>query len=552
MDNFFMAHVKETTPKMNPDIANGLAVKMIPKAPEYLDKVIRSVAKDFIKGLRYKGIELCSPDEELRKVNTKKNDKYVIETAKSSLYLVKLLLTYNDPNAIDVQTGKPLNKEEDLDPCYLYLPYVGEAGTLDFSGAKYFISPVLADVVMSFEKNGIFVNLIRAKFGIKDIRHKVLRDHINEEHKVLWASIYHVKPTDILIRVPTMPVTTLGHYLFCHKGLYAAFKDYAKCVPVIGGNEINYDNYPREIWHIFETSRPKLKKAKTTYFTEYKIAVKKEEINTTVEGFVSTFFYLLDHFPDFFKEVQWLDDATKWRLMMGQIIFGLSRNAGTLIDSVDDHFKSLSQYVDTIIEYKMQSIGIHVDDIFDFFAHVITNYNEWSIKSKENLNSIYDKELSVLHYTLSEIVNSINTFYFKLKSANKSADKRPLTKDDINKILKSTIKPRRIFFWVKDKTSGLSTIAYPGDNKIMKITTNVVPQKKTNDAGSDDIDINDPVNRLHTSFMVVGSHLNLPKNSPIGYRTLSPYIELDEDNKFIIDPSEKEYLDNLHEIIRRK
>jgi len=27
---------------------------------------------------------------------------------------------------------------------------------------------------------------------------------------------------------------------------------------------------------------------------------------------------------------------------------------------------------------------------------------------------------------------------------------------------------------------------------------------------------------------------------------------LDKDNKFIIDPEEKKYLDNVHEIIRRK
>ena len=63
MDNFWMEHVKQTTPRMNPDIANGLAVKMMPKALEHLDAVTRSVAKDFIPGLRYIGFELCTPEE---------------------------------------------------------------------------------------------------------------------------------------------------------------------------------------------------------------------------------------------------------------------------------------------------------------------------------------------------------------------------------------------------------------------------------------------------------------------------------------------------------
>ena len=97
-----MEHVKATTPKMNPDIVNGLAVKMLPKALEHLDAVVKSVAKDFIPGLRYVGFERCTPEEELRKTNNKKNDKYVVETAKSSIYLVKLKLAYTDPKAISL------------------------------------------------------------------------------------------------------------------------------------------------------------------------------------------------------------------------------------------------------------------------------------------------------------------------------------------------------------------------------------------------------------------------------------------------------------------
>lgn len=546
-----MPHVKADTPKMNPDIVNGLAVKMIPLATRHLTTVTESVAKDFIPGLRFIDFQYCSPEEELRKVNTKKNDKYVIETAKSSLYLVKLRLAYTDPRAIDVRTGKPLNKEEMLDPCYMYLPYVGEAGLLYISGAKYFVSPVLADVVLSFEKDCVFLNLLRAKFSIKDIRHTILKNGIYEEHKVLWSSIYHVDANEIVDRVGTKPVSLLAHYLFCYKGLFGAFKDYANCQPIIGGSEINRETYPPSEWHIYESSKQKLRGSKGQLFSSFKMAVKKQEINETAVGFIAAFFYLLDHFPTSFADVKWINDKVKWRLMLGEIIFGLSKNAGVLIEAIDDHFKSLDQYLDTLVKYKLESIGIFVNNIYDFFAYSIEHYNEWSIKSKENLNSIYDKELSILHYTLQEIVKNINTFYFKLKSASKTADKKPLSKDDLNKILRSTIKPRKIFS-IKDSPSGLSTMAYPADNKFAKITCNVVPQKSLSSTGNDDIDINDGVNRLHPSFMAVGSHLNLPKSCPIGYRTLSPYALLDRDNKFVIEESERQYLDHIHEIIRRK
>lgn len=551
MDNFWMEHVKQTTPRMNPDIANGLAVKMMPKALEHLDAVTRSVAKDFIPGLRYIGFELCTPEEELRKVNPKKNDKYVIETAKSSLYLTKLKLAYTDPKAVDVRTGKLANVEEELDPCYIYVPYVGPAGRMYLSGAQYFLSPILADVVLSFEKDCIFLNLLRAKFGIRDIRHIVLKNGIHEEHKILWSNIYHVDDSEIIDKIETRPESTLVNYLFCYKGLFNTFKDYAGCTPIIGTKDINEDNYPQSDYVIYESAKQKLKGSKYQIFTPYKVAIKKSELNTSVEGFVAALFYLLDHFPDEFRQIEWLNDSRKWRLILGRIIFGKSRNAGTILEAIDDHFKSLDQYLDTIVKYKLESINIFVDNIYDFFAHAVHNYKEWSFKSKENLNSIYEKELSVLHYTLSEIVNSINTFYFKLKSTYKTSDKRPLTKDDINKIVRSVIKPKRIFA-IKDSPSGLSNMAYPGDNMFMKITSNVIPQKSLSKTGNDEIDIGDPVNFLHESFMAIGSHLNLPKSSPIGYRTLSPYTMLDKDNKFIIDPEEKKYLDNVHEIIRRK
>ncbi len=547
-----MEHVKATTPQMNQDITEGLAVKMLPKALEHLDAVVQSVAKDFIPGLRYIGFERCLPEEELRKTNNKKNDKYVIETAKSSIYLTKLRLAYTDPKAIDVKTGKLLNQEEELDPCYIYVPYVGEAGMLKLSGAKYFLSPILADVVLSFEKDCIFLNLLRAKFGIRNVRHIVLRDGIHEEHKILWSNIYHIDDSEIMDKVETKPESTLVNYLFCVKGLYSTFIDYAGCTPIIGTKEINHENYPISEYTIFSSAKLKLKGSKiSSTFTNIKVAIKKPELNSTSEGLVTSLFYLLDHFPDEFKNIEWLNDKRKWRLILGRIIFGKSRTAGSILEAIDDHFKSLDQYLDTIVKYKLESIGIFVNNIYDFFAHAIQNYKEWSFKSKENLNSIFDKELSILHYTLGEIVNSINTFYFKLKSVGKTADKKHITKEDINKIAKSIIKPKKIF-GIKDNPSGLTNIAYPGDNSYMKITSNVIPQKSLSKTGNDEIDISDPVNYLHESFMAIGSHLNLPKSSPIGYRTLSPYVQLDKDNRFIIDPVEKQWLNNVHEIIRRK
>ena len=551
MDNFFMEHVKQDTPKMNPDVLNGLAVKMFPKAISHLDSIIRSVAKDFIPGLKYQRIELCAPEEELRKVNSKKNDKFVVETAKSSIFLCKLIFTYNDPRAVDLRTGEYINQDVELDPCYVYLPYVGEAGLIFISCARYFASPIHADVVLSFERDCVFLNLLRAKFSIRDIRHTVLNNGIYEEHKVLWSTIYHVDASETTDKVTTKPLSTLAHYLFGYKGLYNTFLEFGKCTPVVGTQDINRDTYPSNEWNIYESSRPKLRGSRGQIYSPIKMAIRKSEVNNTVEGLVVAFFYALDHFPDFFAKADWVDDKIKWRFMLGLVIFGKSRNAGNLIEMIDDHFKSLDQYLDTLVKYKLESIGIYVNDIYQFFAYAIQNYNEWSIKSKENLNSLYDKELSILHYTHSTIVKSINTLYFKMRPASKSSDKRPPTREELNKLIRAVIKPRQVFS-IKDAPSALSTMSYSGDNKFIKITSNLIPQRSLSSVGGEDIDIYDPVNRHHPSFMAIGSHMNLPKSSPIGYKTISPYVQLNHDNMFVFDPVEKEFLDHIHEITRRK
>jgi hypothetical protein len=49
----------------------------------------------------------CSPEEELRKEQRRKNDKLVIDIARSDLYLVGLDFSYVDPTKIDPLTGKP-------------------------------------------------------------------------------------------------------------------------------------------------------------------------------------------------------------------------------------------------------------------------------------------------------------------------------------------------------------------------------------------------------------------------------------------------------------
>lgn len=51
MDKFMASRVDQDTPRINRDVARGLAVKLLPYAEAWIDNIWRSVAKDFPPGL---------------------------------------------------------------------------------------------------------------------------------------------------------------------------------------------------------------------------------------------------------------------------------------------------------------------------------------------------------------------------------------------------------------------------------------------------------------------------------------------------------------------
>ena len=107
MDPYLAQFIKDSTPKMNSSVLNGLAVEHLPHAMRYIEGIVRNVFNGLLPGLKFERMIKCSPEEELRKEQRRKNDKLVIDIARSDLYLVGLDFSYVDPTKIDPLTGKP-------------------------------------------------------------------------------------------------------------------------------------------------------------------------------------------------------------------------------------------------------------------------------------------------------------------------------------------------------------------------------------------------------------------------------------------------------------
>ena len=65
------------TPKINPDIANGLAVKHLKHVEAYVNDIMYSAARDFPKEIKYIGCRRCTPIEEFRETTKVKSNRSV-------------------------------------------------------------------------------------------------------------------------------------------------------------------------------------------------------------------------------------------------------------------------------------------------------------------------------------------------------------------------------------------------------------------------------------------------------------------------------------------
>ena len=94
------------------------------------------------------------------------------------------------------------------------------------------------------------------------------------------------------------------------------------------------------------------------------------------------------------------------------------------MNKIEEHFNFLNEYLDETDKINLIEDGIHVDDLFQLFAHVIQTMPDRLINVGNSVSSLYDKQLKVLQYFLYDIRSSIANLRYALRKAQ---SKRPLT-----------------------------------------------------------------------------------------------------------------------------
>lgn len=522
--------MEKATPKINPILGKGIAVTHMQYVENYIDSIFRSVAAGFPEGLRYLGCRRCDPITEYQVATRPKSNRRTFDLSQSNIYMMEYIFQLRDE--------EPIKR-------YMYLPYVTQGGIMYLSGSRYTISPVLADRVFSIGMDFVFVRLSKAKLTFYRQSWRYVANNRTENVQVVWGKIHNnarTGPAKYKIKADCAVV----HYLLCKYGFAEMFKRFTGVEPIVGGEELD-TTCPPENWVVCRSSQFRPKGLRSVYTpSDIRVAVMKEHYTPDVQNLLAGFFYVVDHFPErVFPE--YVNDVRLWQVLLGHLIYSSDINEGKLYNDVAIHIVSLDTYIDAVVAAQLKEINMECGDIYDLLFQIVKRFNAWLLTSDDRVNTMYDKELSVLPFVCSDIVRMINLFYFKLIEYKK----KELTSKDLTNIMDKFLR-MRIVHNLKKLHGEVSTCSTSGDNMGFKITNLLVPQtKSTKSTTASQQSLYDPALRLHASIAEVGGYASMPKSSPDGRSRLNLCLNISPTGLVLRNPKTIKLLDSVQDKIRR-
>lgn len=534
MDRKLFEILDEKAPKFNPIVANGLAVEHMRMAEQYIDRIFRCAETGFPEGLKYLGSQRCTPAEQYAEIIRKRNSRRYYEIAHSDIYMMKYLFEFE---------GEEIKR-------YLFLPYVKDGGLITLRGSTFAISPVLTDKAISVGDNSIFIPLTMAKLKFERSIQHFYKDGQRETVYVVWSSLYNRSAKSLRTegRPKIRAHTTLMHYLFCKVGVTRTFAEYGNADVLVGTSEINEQTYPKEKWIICSSMQLKPRRLRDKYYkgSDIRLAIPREQYNAKTASMIGGFFYVVDHFPERIVP-DYVDSTRLWKILMGHLIFSGGISEGKLAEDIETHLESLDGYLDEMAKESLREDGVYCEDLYDLFDHIVETFSERVTQAGNSISSMYGKRLTVLRYVLFDITSAIFTFMFRMRNNNRKQLTKKMVVDAMNFILKPDLIMR-----INHRHGEVNSISSPGDNKIFKITSNLVLQTDSSGPrGRTRATVTDPTRWLHASVAEVGSYGNLPKSEPSGKGRINPYVNITPDGLIVRKEEYRELLDNIQTKIQR-
>lgn len=532
-------------PPENEQVMHGLAGYMLKDAEEYIDASIREAAKTFPASLKYEGLSRPSADEVIAETGGNINERGRLEIARSTLYLIKISFSF--------ETNGEKTKIDRL----VYIPYTLPNTPILLSGGNpYDILPIISDKVVSFEKNSVFIKLLRDKNSFNRTIHQIYANDRKIIASVIYVTIYRTprgskKPSKSK-KERAKVKTTVALYLLGKYGLNGTFEKYLGFKPIVTSLPINPTQYPVKDYVIYRSTgeRPIGFDGITYIPTKIAIIIPRSEFNNdqitkTIENIVGSIFYIIDHLPTwtiFNEEIS--------QLYLGKIILPDENAVAKVKERVREHYNSLDNYLDIHSKKKLYSLGMKVEDYYDLMFLVNKMFNEWTIVNSKTIGLHMESKIyEVLQYILYPITENVIRTTQELK---KDEARGILTETKAAGTIRRYLRKGAMFELNKQKIYA-QIVSYPGDHKYPAISSIVGLQQ---DADGDRVSTTKKKalgdkDKLNFSMIEAGSLFAIKKSNHNPIYTINPFIRLDPITMTMIaNPKFKELGEDIDNVLQ--
>lgn len=537
LDDFLRQEIDKLTPKVNKAIADGLSYKMMMatntetghnRTRSYIDMLFRINQELFPEGFEYLGNRVCSPDEMFYEITREYNGRRMGNIAKNDVYMIELQTAF---------------KGVKLEPRRLLVPFIREGGLTTLNGALYSVSPVISDVGFTIVNGNILITFSRAKLMIRQVDHHYYCNDNREVMYLLWSPIHNemAKRTradlDNRIRIES----SIPHYFFCEFGLKETFKRWC-------GVDIEY-GYKDDIKHLKETHNfyESINLKGKHLAGDIVFAIPKDKDNITVKRFMVGIFYVLDVFPDRFLNIDDIDSKELWQIILGFMIFGDFEHQGKIMENLESHLNSFNKYLDEMTQEDLRVVGIKVKNIWELLFVIMTDLVHHFYDTDIDETSMYNKRMEVLRYVMHELNHAVTMFSYNM-NAKKGLDN---AEKDFVDLLRKHFKLRTAVNGLTSQHGEFEIVSYPGDNKLLKLTSMLVPQDRARITRARNRSlIEDSTRLIHGSIAEVGQYKNHPKNNPDGRGRINPFLNLTDEGMVVRNESFRELINKAQKRFR--
>lgn len=560
MDPILQELIQKEMPDINPDIANGFALKEMGGGgvESHVDDIFQCAAESFPEGLRYVGFETVDPVKQFLVTTEPRAGSSAYEISRRDVFMVRYIFEY---------MGQKIHK-------YINLPFVRDGGLMILRGTTYSISPVLADKGISLGINWAFVPVLRSRVKFKREIWPFYAGGVEMINTYIVTTRLHQRSAKKARENGQPPMNaecTVLHYLMGKYGLYKTFKDFFGVEVVVGfPDEVNEDDFPPLIegedpygedakgWVVCQSkgAKPVAVKDREYEPSHLRIAVRNEDFkDIVIQSAIASFFYTIDHFPQRVSPEDLdgtMQECNLWRILLGKIIGGVSGGDGAILDDMNDHYDSLDCYIDQKSKADLREGDIFVEDLYELLLVVMEIVSQPVIQRVDDLSTMSNKRLMVMRYVLSDINQSIFWMLFNLN--RKASQGKTLTFNDVESVIKRQLFTNTIVDKLSNTTkhSEISTVSSPGDNKIFKITSRVVQQTDSGESRKRSKAAMGEEKYLHSSIAEHGSLATLPKSEPTGRGHLNVMGLTNDKGDLVSKEKYKHLLSDVQSMISRR